>query len=94
MPPTTYQVLAAVLIQAADLYCARVGEAAVAPELKTVVVPGVVAEIVQVPTPMFRTVITVPISNATEASVGILKAIAVALFMISRLWYWSAKTAV
>jgi hypothetical protein len=78
-------VLAAVLIHAADLYCPRVGLAAVPPAERTVVVPGVTAEIVQVPTPMLRTVRTVPISNATEASVGILKAIAVALFMISRL---------
>ncbi len=46
--------MAAVLIQAADLYCARVGDAAVAPALNTVVVPGVTALIVQVPVPMFK----------------------------------------
>jgi hypothetical protein len=43
---------------------------------------------------MFKTVITVPIGKATEALVGILKAIAVALFIISRTWYWSLRTAV
>jgi hypothetical protein len=74
-------------MQAADLYCARVGAAATAPALRTVVVPEVTAEIVQRPTPMLRTVITVPIGKATDALVGILKAIAVALFMISRTWY-------
>ena len=52
--------------------------------LRTVVVPGVTAEIVQTPTPILRTVITVPIGNATDALVGIWKAIAVALFIISR----------
>jgi hypothetical protein len=46
------------------------------------VVPLVTAEIVQVPRPMLRTVITVPIGKATLALVGILKAIAVALFII------------
>jgi hypothetical protein len=74
-------------MQAADLYCARVGDAATAPALRTVVVPDVTAEIVQVPAPMLRTVITVPIGNATEALVGILKAIAVALFITSSTWY-------
>jgi hypothetical protein len=74
-------------MQAADLYCARVGAAATALALRTVVVPDVTAEIVQTPTPMLRTVITVPIGKATDALVGILKAIAVALSMISRTWY-------
>ena len=83
MPPTTYQALAAVLMQAADLYCATVGDAGVPPALNTVVVPGVTALIVQVPTPIFNIVNAVPIGNATEASVGILNAIAVALFIIS-----------
>ena len=67
-------------MQAADLYCARVGDAAVAPADKTVVVPDVTAEIVQVPAPLLRTVITVPTGKATDAFVGILNAIAVALF--------------
>jgi hypothetical protein len=79
--PTTYQALAAVLIQAADLYCARVGDAAVEPALNTVVVPGVAALIVQVPTPIFNTVITVPTAKLYVASVGNLNAIAVALFI-------------
>jgi hypothetical protein len=70
--PTTYQVSVAVLMQAADLYCARVGEAATVPADKIVVVPGVTAEIVQAPTPMLRIVRTVPIGNATDAFVGIL----------------------
>jgi NaMN:DMB phosphoribosyltransferase len=79
-----YQVSVAVFTQTADLYCARVGAAATAPADKTVVVPDVTALIVQVPTPMLRTVMAVPIGKATLALVGILKAIAVALFIISR----------
>jgi hypothetical protein len=55
-----YHAFAAVLIQAADLYCPRVGDAATAPALNTVVVPDVTALIVQTPTPIFNTVITVP----------------------------------
>ena len=43
-----------VLIQAADLYCPNVGDAAVAPALNTVVVPGVTALIVSVPAPIFK----------------------------------------
>jgi hypothetical protein len=74
-------------MQTADLYCPRVGLAAVAPADKTVVVAGVTAEIVQVPAPLLRTVIAVPIGKATEALVGSLKAMAVALFIISRTWY-------
>jgi len=58
-----------------------VGLAAVAPAERIIVVAGVVADIVQVPTPIFRTVITVPTAKATEALVGILKATAVALFI-------------
>jgi hypothetical protein len=61
MPPTTYQASVPVLIQAADLYCPIVGAAAVAPDDRIVVVPEVTAEIVQMPAPIFRTVITVPI---------------------------------
>jgi hypothetical protein len=71
----------AVLMQTAVLYCANVGEAAVVPADKTVVVPEVTALIVQVPAPLFKIVIAVPIGNATEAFVGILNAIAVALFI-------------
>jgi hypothetical protein len=71
-------------MQAADLYCARVGDAAVAPALRTVVVPDVTAEIVQVPAPIFRTVITVPIGCATDALVGILKVFADALLIVTR----------
>jgi hypothetical protein len=74
-------------MQTADLYCPRVGAAAVAPADKTVVVPDVTALIVQVPAPIFRTVMAVPIGKATLALVGILKAMAVALFIISRTWY-------
>jgi hypothetical protein len=59
-------------MQAADLYCARVGEAATAPAERIVVVPGVTAEIVHVPAPILRIVKTVPTGNATEALVGIL----------------------
>jgi hypothetical protein len=70
-------------MQTAVLYCASVGDAAVVPADKTVVVPEVTALIVQVPAPIFNTVIAVPIGNATDALVGILKAIAVALFIIS-----------
>jgi hypothetical protein len=57
----TYQVSVPVLIQAADLYWVNVGCAATEPVERIVVVPDVTAEIVQVPTPMLRTVITVPI---------------------------------
>jgi len=74
-------------MQTALLYCEIVGAAATAPAERIVVVPEVTALIVQVPEPMFRTVIAVPIGKATEAFVGILKAIAVALFIISRTWY-------
>jgi uncharacterized membrane protein YGL010W len=73
-------------MQAALLYCARVGLAAVAPALSTVVVPLDVADIVQVPAPIFRTVITDPTGIATDALVGILKAIAVALFICCKTW--------
>ena len=68
-----------VLIQAADLYCARVGFAALEPADNTVVVPLVTAEIVQRPTPVFNTVITEPIGIAAVALVGILIALAEAL---------------
>jgi hypothetical protein len=51
------------------------------PELSTVVVPLVVAEMVHVPAPLLRIVIAVPIGNATEALVGILKATAVDLLI-------------
>ena len=77
----------AVLMQTALLYCARVGEAAVAPAERIVVVAGVTALIVQVPAPMLRTVMAVPTGKATDALVGSLKAMAVALFIISRTWY-------
>jgi hypothetical protein len=73
-------------MQTAVLYCAKVGEAAVAPAERTVVVPEVTALIVQVPAPLLRIVIAVPTGNATEALVGILKAIAVALFIGCRTW--------
>jgi hypothetical protein len=62
----------------AALYCVKVGEAETAPALTTVVVPEVTALIVQVPAPRLNTVITVPVGNATEALVGILKVLAVA----------------
>ena len=66
-------------MQAADLYCARVGDAATAPAERTVVVPEVVALIVTNPAPLFNTVMTVPISIAAVALVGMFKATAVAL---------------
>jgi hypothetical protein len=68
-------------MQAALLYCARVGDAATAPADRTVVVPGVTALIVQSPTPLFNTVMTDPTGIAALAFVGNLKATAVALFM-------------
>jgi hypothetical protein len=73
----------AVFIHAADLYCAKVGAEAVVAEDKTVVVPDVTAEIVVIPAPMLRTVSTVPTGKATEAFVGILKALADALLMVT-----------
>jgi hypothetical protein len=75
-----------VLIQAADLYWLNVGDAATAPALSTVVVPGVTALIVVTPTPIDKTVKTVPIGNAVVALVGILKAMAVALFIKNISW--------
>ena len=74
-------------MQTAVLYCASVGEAAVAPADRTVVVPEVTAEIVTVPAPLLRTVIAVPTGKATEALVGSLNATAVALFIGTRTWY-------
>jgi hypothetical protein len=71
-------------MQAADLYCARVGEAATAPADRTVVVPEVTAEMVQRPTPSLRIVIHEPTGIAAVALVGIFKAIAVALFIGTR----------
>ena len=68
-------------MQLAALYCETVGEAATAPALRTVVVPDVTALIVQVPAPLFNTVMQVPTGNATEALVGILNATAVPLFI-------------
>ena len=79
-----YHVSVKILIKAQDLYWARVGAAAVAPADKTVVVPLVTAEIVQVPAPILSTVITVPIGCATEAFVGILIAFAEALDWVIR----------
>jgi hypothetical protein len=79
-----YQVSVPVLMQAADLYCARVGEAATAPVERTVVVPDVTAEIVQSPAPLLRIVITDPTGIAAVALVGILSATAVALFIDTR----------
>jgi hypothetical protein len=83
MAPQITHVSVPVLIQLAALYCAKVGEAGTAPALTTVVVPEVTALIVQVPAPRFKTVITVPVAKATEALVGILKALAEALFMVT-----------
>jgi hypothetical protein len=48
-----------------------------------VVVPEVTALTVQVPAPRFNTVMHVPTGNATEALVGILKAFAEALFIVT-----------
>jgi hypothetical protein len=68
------------------LYWESVGDAAVAPALSTVVVPGVTAEIVVTPTPIDSTVRTVPIGKAVVAFVGSLKAMAVALFIKKISW--------
>jgi hypothetical protein len=61
------------------LYCARVGAAGTAPAERIVVVPDVTALIVQIPTPMLMTLITVPIGKAVVAFVGIRTALAEAL---------------
>jgi hypothetical protein len=79
-----YQVSVPVLMQAALLYCARVGEAATAPDERTVVVPEVTAEIVQSPAPLLRIVMTDPTGIAAVALVGILSATAVPLFIETR----------
>jgi hypothetical protein len=71
-------------MQAADLYWARVGEAATAPADSIVVVPDVTAEIVQSPAPLLRIVMTEPTGIAAVALVGMLRATAVALFMETR----------
>jgi hypothetical protein len=73
-------------MQAADLYCARVGEAATDPADRTVVVPEVTALIVQVPAPLFKIVITVPTGIAAVAFVGIFRATAVPLFIGTKFW--------
>jgi hypothetical protein len=82
----------AVLMQAADLYVPSVGAAATAPTERTVVVPDVTAEIVQVPAPILRTVITVPTGCSTVALVGILKVFADALLIVTNTWYESLRT--
>ena len=86
MAPTTYQVSVAVLMQAADLYCARVGEAATAPADRTVVVPEVTALIVQSPAPLFNTVMTVPTGIAAVALEGIFSSTAEPLLIGTKLW--------
>ena len=83
MAPTMNQESVPVLIQAAERYWARVGDAATAPALRTVVVPGVTADNVQTPTPMFMTVMTVPMGWATLAFVGSLKVLAEALDIVT-----------
>jgi len=60
-------------MQAAVLYCPRVGDAATAPADRTVVVPGVTALIVHKPAPLFNTVMTVPTGIAAVALVGIFR---------------------
>ena len=60
------------------MYCAIVGDAATAPELRIVVVAGVTADIVQTPAPMLITWIVVPVAYATDAFVGILNVLALA----------------
>jgi hypothetical protein len=79
-----YQVSVPVLMQAADRFCPKVGAADTAPAERTVVVPEVTAEIVQVPAPLLRIVMTDPTGIAAVALVGIFKAIAVALFIGTR----------
>ena len=82
--PVTSQVSVAILMQeATELTTRSFGAVLVAPVLRTVVVPLDTAEIVQSPAPMFITVITVPTGCATEALVGILKALAEALDMVT-----------
>jgi hypothetical protein len=71
-------------MQAADLYWAKVGLAGTAPALTTVVVPLVVALIVVTPAPRLSTVITEPVGIAAVALVGILKALADALFIVTK----------
>jgi hypothetical protein len=81
-------------MQAADLYWASVGAAAVAPAESTVVVPLVTAEIVQVPAPILRTLITVPIGCATLAFVGVGMACAEELLWVIKTGYESFKSVV
>jgi hypothetical protein len=79
-----YQVSVPVLIQAAERFCARVGEADTAPADRIVVVPEVTAEMVQRPAPLLRIVMTDPTGIAAVALVGIFRATAVALFIDTR----------
>ena len=72
MSPITYQASVATLTKVADEYCTRsLGDAAVAPLDRTVVVPLVTALIVTCPAPIWMMLIWHPIGNATEALVGI-----------------------
>ena len=75
------------MMQAALRYCARVGCALVAPADVTVVVPGVVAEIVVSAVPVLRIVMAVPMPKLVVASVGMLTVLAEALDVMTRTWY-------
>jgi hypothetical protein len=63
MPPTTIHELAAILIQAADLYRDNTGDPITVPALTTVVVPGVTAVIVVTPAPFIYTRRVVPVGK-------------------------------
>jgi hypothetical protein len=71
------------LIQVADLFCPRTGEAVVVPVDSTVVVAGVTALIVVAPTPVCIKVMVDPIAYGTLALVGNLNVLAEALLIVT-----------
>lgn len=81
--------LAAVLMQTAALCWRTVGDALVAPDEVTVVVPGVAALMVKRPAPVFKIVMAVPIPKFVVASVGMLTVLVEAFEVRMSTWYWS-----
>jgi len=87
-------VLAAVFTHTAARFTDTLGLALVAPADVTVVVPGVVAEIVVSAVPVFKMVMAVPMPKLVVASVGMLTVLADALDVMTRTWYWSVDASV
>jgi hypothetical protein len=81
-------------MQTAALLTATLGDALVAPADVTVVVPGVVADMVVSAAPVFKIVMAVPMPKLVVASVGMLTVLAEALDVMTRTWYWSVDASV